>query len=156
MTESKPSLKAENEQLRKKIEEIIQLSSQNRKLTKEVIAAKDELISLRIEEANNLRAEVAGLREAAEACLHQISTDSDLDELVTAPEKYDAVETMLRAALARKPEESAGKMAEDAAKLSSEVRDIISTARRAAPELEGVVRRDSTYPPTEAYEWEWE
>lgn len=41
---------------------------------------------------------VAAVR-ALEVVLHQLSTDLDLDELATAPEKYDALERVVRKAL---------------------------------------------------------
>lgn len=41
------------------------------------------------------------LLSACKACLHQIGTDSDLDELVTRPDKYDELEACLRAAIAK-------------------------------------------------------
>jgi hypothetical protein len=40
------------------------------------------------------------LLEAAEACLHQIGTDADLDDKVSAPEKYDDLEELLRKVVA--------------------------------------------------------
>jgi hypothetical protein len=36
------------------------------------------------------------LLEACRSCLHQIGTDSDLDDVVSRPDKYDELEQMLR------------------------------------------------------------
>lgn len=43
--------------------------------------------------------EVSELRYVLAIVLHQLSTDSDLDELVTAPQKYDELEAMVRRVL---------------------------------------------------------
>ena len=39
--------------------------------------------------------------EALSDMLHQLSTDSDLDDKVSAPEKYDVLETLVRRTLAK-------------------------------------------------------
>lgn len=48
-------------------------------------------------EANaRLIAAAPELLEACRSCLHQIGTDSDLDDVVSRPDKYDELEQMLR------------------------------------------------------------
>ena len=63
--------------------------------------------SLTLEEAQanaRLIAAAPSLLDACRECLHQVSTDSDLDELVTRPDKYDRLEELLRAAIAKAEE----------------------------------------------------
>ena len=47
-----------------------------------------------------LTAQRDALREALQNVEHQLATDSDLDDLVTRPDKYDALLVSARAALA--------------------------------------------------------
>ena len=49
---------------------------------------------------DRLTSERDALREALRNVEHQLSTDSDLDDLVTRPDKYDALLVSVRAALA--------------------------------------------------------
>ena len=49
---------------------------------------------------NDVESERDALREALRNVEHQLSTDSDLDDLVTRPDKYDALLVSVRAALA--------------------------------------------------------
>lgn len=41
----------------------------------------------------------AAMQQVLESVLHQLATDSDLDDTVSAPEKYDALEAQVRAVL---------------------------------------------------------
>ena len=59
--------------------------------------------SITTEDCRNLLALISerdALREALRNVEHQLSTDSDLDDLVTRPDKYDALLVSVRAALA--------------------------------------------------------
>ena len=59
--------------------------------------------SITAEDCRNLLALISerdALREALRNVEHQLSTDSDLDDLVTRPDKYDALLVSVRAALA--------------------------------------------------------
>ena len=62
-------------------------------------SARDEAESYR-ERMIALTAQRDALRKVLLSVEHQLATDSDLDDLVTAPEKYDALLVAARAALA--------------------------------------------------------
>jgi hypothetical protein len=58
-----------------------------------------EAAALLADECRKRDAMIGVLKDACTTVLHQVSTDSDLDDKVSAPWKYDALERVLREAV---------------------------------------------------------